>query len=69
MTKPDLTTCPDAAALKSLAVERAGLDDFGDPGRDAGLDALLASMARDTWNGMTGAARELAVDYLVHQLV
>ncbi|MCB2076745.1 MAG: sulfotransferase [Novosphingobium sp.] len=68
MTMPDLTKCPDTATLKSMAVERTGFEDFGDPGRDAGLDALLASMARDTWDGMTEGARELAIDYLVHQL-
>ena len=60
--------CPSAEALCAMAATNTGLDDFGDPARNAGLAALLDSMARETWDGMTGDAREVAADYLVHQL-
>jgi hypothetical protein len=71
MTKPpiDLTRCPTPAKLKQLASEETGLDDFGHPGRDAGLSALLASIEEETWPHMTEAARGVVVDYLSHQLV
>jgi len=65
----DLSMCPSPAALKERAAAETGLDDFGDPARDAGLAALTASIARETWPDMTMRARELAVDYLTHQLV
>jgi hypothetical protein len=65
----DLQQCPSVEALKGLARAESGLDDFGDPGRDAGLSALVETMNRETWPEMTDRARELAVDYLTHQLV
>ncbi len=64
----DLRSCPRPQTLKDMAQERTGLEDFGDPGRDKGLDALVRSMNAETWQDMSGEARELAVDYLVHQL-
>ena len=63
-----MTICPGADALMAMAIDRTGLDDFGDPARNAGLPVLLDSIARDSWGGMTDAARALAIDYLVHQL-
>lgn len=60
--------CPSVDALCAMAVARTGVDDFGDPARNAGLVALLDSMAQETWDGMTPDARVVAVDYLVHQL-
>lgn len=65
----DLSHCPSPETLKAMASEQTGLDDFGDPGRDAGLAALLESIERESWQGMTGPAREVVVDYLTHQLV
>lgn len=61
--------CPSPQTLMQLAVARAGLDDFGDPARNAGLASYVASINEENWAGMTPLARELAVDYLVHQLV
>lgn len=60
--------CPGADTLMDMAVGRTGLDDFGDPARNAGLAVLLESIAQESWGGMTEAARALAIDYLVHQL-
>ncbi|MEO6716104.1 MAG: sulfotransferase [Novosphingobium sp.] len=60
--------CPTAGNLMDLACANTGLQDFGDPDRNAGLVALLDSMEHEMWGGMTQPARELAVDYLVHQL-
>lgn len=60
--------CPGADALTGMAAASTGLDDFGDPRRNAGLAALLDSIAQESWAGMTRPARALAVDYLVHQL-
>jgi len=65
----DLTNCPSPEALMQMASEQIGLDDFGDPNRDAGLAALLESMGQGSWKKMSAPAREIAVDYLVHQLV
>lgn len=62
------TTCPTPEQLKAVASRNTGLNDFGDPARDAGLESLLESMRRESWNEMTPPARELSVDYLVHQL-
>ena len=62
-------SCPTPDDLKALAVAETGLEDFGDPARDNGLAALLESMRQDSWDGMTRRAREVAVDYLSHQLV
>ena len=65
----DLARCPGPAALKQLASAETGLDDFGDPGRDAGLAALTGSIDPGSWNAMTEVARGVMVDYLSHQLV
>jgi hypothetical protein len=51
-----------------MARAGTGLGDFGDPARNAGLQALVESINRGTWPGMTGHAREVAVDYMTHQL-
>ncbi|MDG2002651.1 MAG: sulfotransferase [Novosphingobium sp.] len=64
----DFSECPGSAVLKALATAETGLEDFGDPARDAGLDAYVASVSEDSWPAMTTAARVLAVDYMVHQL-
>ncbi|MFA7584622.1 MAG: sulfotransferase [Novosphingobium sp.] len=63
-----MQSCPGADTLMDMAVGRTGLDDFGDPARNAGLAVLLGSIAQESWGGMTEAARVLAIDYLVHQL-
>ncbi len=60
--------CPAADALCTMAAANTGLDDFGDPGRNAGLVALVDSIAQESWDGMTRPARAVVVDYLVHQL-
>lgn len=65
---PIVGPCPSADELCAMATERTGLDDFGDPARNNGLAALLDSMTRESWAGMTPTARAVAVDYLVHQL-
>jgi hypothetical protein len=65
----DLSNCPTPERLKALASEQTGLSDFGEPGRDAGLAALLDSIGQESWQGMTGPARQVVVDYLTHQLV
>jgi hypothetical protein len=67
-TESELRECPAPEALMAEARAETGLDDFGDPGRNAGLDALVASMNEESWPGMTVQARALAVDYLTHQL-
>jgi hypothetical protein len=71
MTAPitDSSHCPAPETIKAIASEQTGLDDFGNPARDAGLAALLASIEQETWRDMTGQAREVAADYLSHQLV
>ena len=70
MTEPaiDLRQCPSAQALREMACARTGLDDFGDPGRDAGLEAYVGSVAAETWPGMTDGARAIAADYMAHLL-
>jgi Sulfotransferase family len=60
--------CPSADDLCRAAARATGLDDFGDSNRNAGLVALLDSMCRESWEGMTSSARVLAADYLIHQL-
>jgi hypothetical protein len=65
----DLARCPTSDALKQQARAETGLDDLGDPARDAGLDALTRSMAEETWDQMTPRAREIAADYLGNQLI
>jgi hypothetical protein len=64
----DLSACPTPEALMEMARNATGLDDFGDPGRNTGLAALLESIERESWSEMTVPARELAIDYLTHQL-
>jgi hypothetical protein len=64
----DLSQCPSPAALKALASTNTGLNDFGDPARDEGLEALVRSINEESWAGMTDKARTLAVEYLVHHL-
>ena len=64
----DMRLCPSADAFRAMASELTGLDDFGGPARNAGLEAYAASMAAETWSGMTGRAREVAVDYITHLL-
>ncbi len=56
-------------SLMAMAGAATGLDDFGQGGRNDGLQVLVESMNRDSWQGMTEKARALAVDYLTHQLV
>lgn len=64
----DLGACPSPEALMEIASEQTGLDDFGDPARHAGLRAFISSLEAETWRSMTGRAREIVVDYLVHHL-
>lgn len=64
----NLRECPSAEALMSMAAANTGFADFGEPGRNEGLEAYVTSMNRERWSGMTPLARELAIDYLVHQL-
>lgn len=64
----DLQQCPSAAAFEDFARDRTGLDDFGDPGRNAGLAAYVDSIAGETWHGMTDQARGVAVEYVTHVL-
>lgn len=60
--------CPTATELMAAATAATGLNDFGDPARNAGLEAFLASVRAETWDGMTARAREIAVDFLTHHL-
>lgn len=60
--------CPHPSTLLEIAIRRTGLDDFGHPGRNAGLMPYVASVTEESWERMTPTARELAVEYLVHQL-
>lgn len=64
----NLRECPSPPALMARAAASTGLDDFGDPARNEGLEALVRTMNEESWPRMTGEARALAVDYLVHQL-
>ena len=64
----DLTECPSAAELIERARRETGLTDMGAPARNAGLEAFVSSLRNDTWSTMTMRARELAVDFLVHNL-
>jgi len=64
----NLEQCPTVDMLVALARQETGLADLGDPARNAGLEAYLESLAEETWETMTMPARELAADYLVHQL-
>jgi len=60
--------CPAPAQLKQIASSATGLDDFGDPARDTGLDAFVDSLNRETWGVMTDGARATVVDFLTHHL-
>jgi hypothetical protein len=64
----DLHECPRAEALINEARRRSGLDDLGDPARNAGLEAFVESLRQETWPTMTSRAREIAADFLVHHL-
>jgi hypothetical protein len=64
----DLSTCPSAETLMDRAQARTGLDDFGDPARNEGLEALVRSINEESWAGMTERARALCADYLTHLL-
>ncbi len=68
MQKFNPTKCPDRGILMDAASADLGLHDFGDPAREAGLDAYLLSLQEETWDTMTPRARALAVDWLVHHL-
>ena len=59
---------PSVDALIAKARKRTGLQDIGDPARNVGLEVFVESMGKEVWPTMTPRARELAVDYLVHQL-
>lgn len=61
-------SCPAPATLKEMAADATGLQDFGDPARDAGLEAFVASMSTEVWGDMTSEARAIAVNFLVHHL-
>lgn len=65
----DPGTCPDVSQLMAAARGQTGLDDLGDPDREAGLEAYVRSLRDDSWAGMTAAARTAAIDYLVHNLI
>lgn len=64
----ELRVCPSSDELQAMACAKTGLNDFGDPARNEGLEALVRSINEESWAGMTGRARELAIDYLTHQL-
>lgn len=68
LERHDTRDCPSTDTIKAWASERTGLGDFGDPARDAGFEAFVASMAAETWPGMTARAREVAVDYITKLL-
>ncbi len=68
LSRLDMRSCPGAAVFRDMACERTGLSDFGDAAREAGLEAYVASMAEEVWPGMTGKAREVAAEYVTHQL-
>lgn len=60
--------CPDADALKEMACRRTGLSDFGEPARNAGLDAFLLGLRDEAWSGLPQPVRDDAVEYAVHML-
>ena len=64
----DIRQCPSANAFKGFASELTGLDNFGDTAREAGLEVYVTSMAEEVWPDMTAKAREVAADYVTHQL-
>lgn len=64
----DLHECPSAEALMDMAAARTGLSDFGDPARQAPLEAYAGALARESWPNMADKARQQAVDFMVHHL-
>ncbi|MEW9856446.1 sulfotransferase family protein [Novosphingobium sp. M1R2S20] len=64
----ELNQAPTAEALIAEARRVTGLDDLGGPARNAGLEAFTASLRDETWATMTGRARELCADFLLHYL-
>jgi hypothetical protein len=64
----DLRECPTPDALIDAARRRSGLDDLGDPARNAGLEAFVESLRQEIWPTMTPRAREIAADFVVHNL-
>lgn len=67
-TKSESSKCPDTDTFKEMAAAATGLDDFGDPALDKGLEAYIQSASTETWPNMTDAARVLAIDYITNQL-
>lgn len=67
-TLPSLRACPDADGLMEMAVRRTGLSDFGDPARNAGLQAFSAALRDELWGNLPEPVRDQAVDYAVHML-
>jgi hypothetical protein len=68
LNKLDLRNCPSPGRLMDIAADTVGLDDFGEPACNAGIEAYLTSLHHETWDGMTARARELAADCLLHNL-
>ena len=64
----DLRECPSADALMEMACARTGLSDFGDPVRNAPLEAYAASLRDESWPNMAPRAREQAVEFILHHL-
>jgi hypothetical protein len=64
----EIRQCPDVDALLDMAGARTGLDDFGDPGRRAPLEAFIASLQGQCWNRITPKAKHHAVDHFTHLL-
>lgn len=60
--------CPDSDALKEMASRRTGLSDFGDPARNAGLEAFLLGLREERWAGLSQPVRDDLVEYAVHLL-
>lgn len=67
-TLPSLRACPDADGLMEMAVRRTSLSDFGDPARNAGLQAFSAALRDELWGNLPEPVRDQAVDYAVHML-
>ena len=45
----ELSRCPTPQELMDMAASQTGVDDFGDPARNAGLAALVESIERGSW--------------------
>jgi hypothetical protein len=61
--------CPDADGLMEAAARQTGLSDYGDPARNAGLQAFVAALRGELWDALPEAGRAFAADYAVHMLV